>query len=84
MMNTSILEITLWILKISNGRYAPEREVIMSQNEKLLRLLELLEIYIDTGVLKAEFEVFASDDDNIVNTIDDLIKTMETEMSYWD
>jgi len=53
-------------------------------NEKLLRLLELIEIYNQApGILRAEFEAFTNDHDEPIVTIDDLIKTMETEMSYW-
>jgi hypothetical protein len=54
-------------------------------NERLLRLLELIEIYNNSaGILRAEFEAFAGDEDNPVETIEDLIETMEVEMSYWE
>lgn len=53
-------------------------------NEKLLRLLELIEIYSkEPGVLRAEFEAFADDKDDTIETIDDLVEAMESEMSYW-
>lgn len=56
----------------------------MAKNEKLMRLFQLIEIYSKQGVLKAEFEVFASDELQPVETIEDLIEVMESEMSYWE
>jgi len=52
-------------------------------NQKLLKLLELLEIYQSTGALREEFEALANYDTKI-KTIDDLIEAMGDEMSYWD
>ena len=56
----------------------------MEEKTGILRLLELIEIYSKAGVLKDEFEAFAADKDNPIETIDDLIESMESEMSYWD
>lgn len=54
-------------------------------NEKLLRLLELIEIYVEAGVLREEFKAFAEyDGDEKIETIEDLVDAMEVEMSYWD
>ena len=54
----------------------------MSKN--LMRLLELINIFNQCdGCLKANFEVFASEEEPI-ETIEDLIEAMESEMSYWE
>ena len=63
---------------------AAEAEEVTGINQSLIRLLELIEIYNGQGVLRSEFEAFAGDTDNPVHTIDDLIDTMESEMSYWE
>jgi hypothetical protein len=52
--------------------------------ENLLRLLDLIETYVAQGVLRDEFEVFAGSEEDPIETIADLIETMESEMSYWD
>jgi len=52
-------------------------------NTKLMRLLDLLEMYNQVGVLRQEFEAFTGNDEPI-ETIDDLISTMEEEMSCWE
>ena len=51
-------------------------------NEHLLKLLELIEKYSEGGVLRAEFEAFSGYDEPI-ETIEDLIEAMESEMEYW-
>lgn len=51
-------------------------------NEHLLKLLELIEKYSEGGVLREEFEAFSGYDEPI-ETIDDLIEAMESEMEYW-
>lgn len=54
----------------------------MIQN-KLLRLLELLEILNNNNALRPEFEVFAKSEEPI-ETIDELINVIEDEISYWE
>ncbi len=56
-------------------------------NEKLLRLLALLKIYNGGNVstlMEDEFKVFADMSSYQIETIDDLVEAMETEMSYWE
>ena len=50
-------------------------------NEHLLKLLELIEKYSEGGVLREEFEAFSGYDEPI-ETIEDLIEAMESEMEY--
>ena len=52
-------------------------------NEKLIKLLELIKIYNEAGVLQAEFEAFTGYEEPI-ETIDELISAMEDEMGYWE
>ncbi|MCO1599841.1 hypothetical protein [Desulfosporosinus nitroreducens] len=57
---------------------------IRQTNSRLLRLLELINIYSQAeGVLKSEFEAFAEYEEPI-ETVEDLISAMEEEMSYWE
>jgi len=49
----------------------------------LMRLLGLINIYVDAGVLKEEFEAFTGYEEPIT-TIEELIEQMEIEMSYWE
>ena len=54
----------------------------MSKN--ILRLLELINIFNQCdGCLEENFKVFASEDEPI-ETIEELIEAMESEMSYWE
>lgn len=60
---------------------------MMERNEKLLRLLELTKIFNGGEVspmLEEEFEAFSYLGDYQIETIDDLIEAMETELSYFD
>lgn len=63
--------------------YGAESEDFMA-NRDLLRLLELIKIYDEKGVLEDEFKYFATDEESPLETVDDLIEAMESEMSYWD
>lgn len=47
------------------------------------RLLKNLKIYIQTGVLEEEFEIFAQEYPEL-DSISELNQLMEDEMSYWD
>lgn len=53
-------------------------------NEKLLRLLELIQIFNQTGTLEDSFKAFSYNGDYQIEVIYDLIEAMETEMSYWE
>ncbi|EHQ88435.1 hypothetical protein [Desulfosporosinus youngiae] len=61
-----------------------KREVIRKTNSRLVRLLELIEIYNVAGVLKEEFEAFAGCCEEPIDTVEGLITAMEEEMSCWD
>lgn len=56
-------------------------------NEKILKLLELIKKYNGGEVsilMEDEFKVFADKSSYKIETIDDLIDAMKTEMSYWE
>ncbi len=53
-------------------------------NNSILRLLELIKIYNDQGVLDDEFNHFAAQEEENIETIDELVYVMEEEISYWD
>jgi hypothetical protein len=56
-------------------------------NKDLLRLLELLKIYNGgkvSALLEDEFKAFSYTGDFQIETIADLVESMEIEMSYWE
>lgn len=56
-------------------------------NEKVLKLLDLIKKYNGgevSNMLEDEFKVFADKESYSIETIDDLVEAMETEMSYWE
>ncbi len=72
------------LINIRREKEKKEKEIKKIMGEKLMRLLGLIEIYSKAdGVLRAEFEAFSGFDEPI-ETIDELIEVMESEMSYWE
>jgi hypothetical protein len=50
---------------------------------KLLRLLYNIQILQEVGLLEEEFNIFNQENPDL-SSIDELNKTIETEMSYWE
>lgn len=54
-------------------------------NKELMRLLELIKIFVKQEVLDEEFNSFVEDlKENENVTVKELIEMMETEISYWE
>lgn len=69
------------VFNIKSLRQEIEHKEIAGAN--LMRLRELVDIYVAAGVLKEEFEAF-TDYEEPISTIEELIEQMEIEMSYWE
>lgn len=58
-------------------------------NKQIKRLFQLIQIFNDAGCLKEQFEImedeFKDENNNLESvTIEQLIKSMESEISYWE
>ena len=61
----------------------PSESMTEPMKDNLLKLLKNIKIFVEAGALEAEFEAFTGYEEPI-ETIEELIEAMESEMSYWE